>query len=795
MTREPGGAESPQATIDRLRSEVEGLQRAMRSRAVIEQAKGLLAARLGCSPDEAFDWLARRSQQHNRKLIDLAAELLGRSAPPAAAGRRIDRPEEADDQAGADPLDRADDRAGTARTDRPAPRAQGPGAPERSPAARYHLASAAFDAARSPDELVRAVRDALGEPVAATVALFVLEPDGALRLVGSHGLSNRRLSQWQRLPPQPRTPSAEAVRTGSPVWRQQEAEADSAAVPGRTVCALPLRTGDRSLGALVLGWADPLRPDPQHTAYLAGLAALCADRLPPLLPAATAQVLGEPWFRAALDVVMDPVMILRPVRDTTTGAAPSDLRLVHANVATVDLAGRTAAELTGARFTELYPGLVAAGVLGRLLEALASGQSHQEELEQFVEVVGGAPRAGSLTLRAVPFLDGLLVSWRPHDRRRRREAQLEQAQSLASLGTWHWQAGSSAVDCSPECARLLGHPGTGHLTLTQLEAAVLAADRPAVRALVQRLLGGELLTESEFRIRRADGVATLRAMAETVGTGPGGTVAAIRGVVQDITAGRATERALTSARAELAEQRRRTADELRAARSLQQVLLAAPRLPALPGVESAVRYLPAGRDPQVGGDWYDLLALPGGELLVVVGDASGHGLPAAAAMAQLRYALRGLAFCDPEPQAVLERLNRMLFHQSSDYIATVLCGRLDPAARTLRWARAGHPPPVLLRAGVARVAEAPAGLVIGATPDAEYVATTVKLEPAESLLLYTDGLTEHPGGEPGAGLRRLLAAAQEYRAPQLAGCLDHILRRLGGPNPRDDTCLLGLRVS
>ncbi|MFI9270938.1 SpoIIE family protein phosphatase [Kitasatospora sp. NPDC052896] len=807
MTAEPTGTEPPEATIDRMRSEITGLRQAMRTRAVIEQAKGLLVARLRCTPEQAFDWLVRRSQDSNRKLVDLAAELLGRAAPPTGA-----------DDAGAPVAARAPANAPAPDAAPPpvpptAPRRPAPAALTTELARKYHLAAAALGAARTPDELARALHEVGLAPLAAgAVALTVLEPDGALRLVGSHGVPTHQLSQWQRIPPHTAVPSVRAARGGSPVWAEQAADPGHATstVPGRSVCALPLEIGGRTIGSLAVGWPEQRGPDRATTRYLAALARLCAGELPRVLPDRAGESPGEPWFRAVLDALLDPVLILESVRALDGG--PVDLRVRHANAATVDLAGRTAADLVGGRFTELYPGLVAAGVLARLLAVVTGGEPYQEQVEPFVELVGGAPRAASLTLRATPFLDGVLVSWRAHDELARRKTQLEQAQRLAGLGTWHWQSGSTEIVCSAECCRLFGREAVGavgvvetvgvvdaadavdRLPVAAVEAAVLPADLPAVHGSTARLLAGESPATLEFRIRRPDdSVRALRVMAEAVGAGERAVVA-VRGVVQDVTAWRRTERALSSTRVQLAEQRRQTVVEHRTVRSLQHALLDAPRGPAVAGLEVAARYLPAEREAHVGGDWYDALTLPDGSVLIVVGDVSGHGLPAAAGMAQLRYALRGLAFTGVGPEVLLGRLNRMLFHQGSDYIATVVCGRLDPATRVFGWARAGHPPPVLLRAGAARLPEVPAGIVLGAVPNARYTRAELPLTSGEAVLLYTDGLVERPGEDPDSGLDRLLRAAEEYRAAGLEGCLDHVLRRLGAPNPRDDTCLLGFRL-
>ncbi|MGR6998034.1 PP2C family protein-serine/threonine phosphatase [Yinghuangia aomiensis] len=166
--------------------------------------------------------------------------------------------------------------------------------------------------------------------------------------------------------------------------------------------------------------------------------------------------------------------------------------------------------------------------------------------------------------------------------------------------------------------------------------------------------------------------------------------------------------------------------------------------------------MPAAEGAQVGGDWYDAATLPDGRTLVAIGDVSGHGLPAAAAMTQLRHALRGMAYTGAEPATILRRLNEMVCSQRSDYIATAICAHVDPKTTELTWAQAGHPPPVHMRAGVPRVLEPPHGMVLGATPDAQYATGSVALAPGDMLLMYTDGLVARCGDDSGRGLSRLV---------------------------------------
>ncbi|MEV6211536.1 SpoIIE family protein phosphatase [Kitasatospora sp. NPDC051914] len=786
------------ATVDRLRAEVEGLQTAMRTRAVIEQAKGLLAERHGCTPDQAFDRLVRLSQDRNRKLVDIAADLIG-SVAPLASDPAVPVP--------APPAPDAE--TGTDGPEAPAPTPPAPGRPAQGLAARYHLAAAALASVDSADDLARLLHETALAPLGVSAAvLALLEPDGALRLVASHGVPARRLSQWQRIPPLTTLPLTEAAQLGTPVWVADRT--DFAArypdvtgedlVPGRTVCALPLRTGGRVIGAMKLGWAESYRPEPEAERYLAAIAALCAAELLRVGARGAAggitrtAPVAEPWFRAVLDALLDPVLILGAVREDDGRVC--DLRVEYANAATVDPAGRTAEAVVGRRLTELYPGMVVSGTFGRLLEVADTGVPYEGDAEQFEEVVDGAVRSSAMTLHATPFLDGVLVSWRAHGDQERRDAQLAQAQRLARLGTWSWEPGAARLTCSPEVPRLLGLPddGSGWIGIARALAAVAPGDREEVRAAAGRVLAGTADTTLEFRVGREGSTRSLRVLATAVRGVAGADVVAVRGVVQDVTDRRRTEQALAGTRNRLAEQRRRTETEHRAVVALQRALMDAPAGPPVPGLHTAARYLPAGRGNKVGGDWWDVLALPDGAVLVVVGDVSGHGLRAAAGMANLRHALRGLAHTGAPPEELLGRLNRMLCHERGDYIATAVCGRLDPATRTLAWARAGHLPPVVTRGGSARLLEMPEGMLLGAVPRAVYRPAEIRLDPDDTLLLYTDGLVERRGDDLGRGVHRLVDALRDYRATDIEGCLDHVLRRLGAPNPLDDTCLVGLRL-
>ncbi|UGQ10313.1 SpoIIE family protein phosphatase [Yinghuangia sp. ASG 101] len=820
------------ATVDRLRAEVDGLRRAMRSRGVIEQAKGMLMGRMSCTADEAFSHLAQLSQHTNMKLVEVAAGLLGVAAPPPrpaspdtppGSARRV--PGGTAPSADARPSDRAAGARGS--------RAPGPGAPpvvtgldlgvparaateaarpeapaplSSEEAARYHLTASALDTAADGDDVARLIgTEALGG--ADAVAIALLEPDGALRLAGTYGMSAHHVSQWRRIPPQAPLPLTEALREHRPVLVHSRSEsarryarATEALVPGEVICAVPLTDTDGTThGAMSVSW--PHLPEggvPEE--FTAALGQLCVGVVRRLDARADRAGLGaapgdEMWFQALLDALLDPVVILTPLRDGE-GRDVADFRVDHANAATVDLAGRTGTDVLGRRMTELYPGMVVSGVFERLLEVQRTGTPYEGDAEQFIEMVSGHLRSSTMTLRAVRFLDGVLLSWRIHDEDERRAAQLAQAQRLARLGTWQYDMGTGEMAWSPEMFAIVGLPAEpGPPSADAVAEVIDPEDLSAATAVLQELVTGHRPQTLEFRVRRADGLpCTVRAAAEAVCDPDGEEVIALRGVLQDVTAWRRAQEALAQARDQLDEERGRTAAQQEAVTFLQRAIVHTPDVADSAELRFAAHYVPAERIARVGGDWYDAVPLPDGRTLIAIGDVSGHGLPAAAGMTTVRHALRGMAYTGAEPAQILTWLNHMVCHQRSEYIATAVCALLNPATRTLTWAQAGHLPPLHIRDGRPRVLQPPFGMVLGASSDAAYGSGVVDLAPGDMVLMYTDGLIEHRGGDLGRGLSRLVGTVRENCRDGLDACVDHVMRHLGTPNVRDDTCLIGIQI-
>jgi serine phosphatase RsbU (regulator of sigma subunit)/integral membrane sensor domain MASE1/anti-sigma regulatory factor (Ser/Thr protein kinase) len=251
---------------------------------------------------------------------------------------------------------------------------------------------------------------------------------------------------------------------------------------------------------------------------------------------------------------------------------------------------------------------------------------------------------------------------------------------------------------------------------------------------------------------------------------------------------RASE-ALVRARTGLEDVLRR---EHKVAETLQRSFLPE-HLPDLDGVSLAARYVSGSQDVEVGGDWYDAVALDR-RLAVVVGDVEGRGVQAAAAMGQLRNALRTFAFEGLGPGDALNRLNRLVDDIGECEFATVVFAELWLETGELRLANAGHPPPLLaLPDGTTRYVEAGLAVPIAASGAAPFPEASLVLEPGSTLLLYTDGLIERRDASLDQGLARLATEVAQGPA-ELDPLLDRLLDRLGGDDRPDDIAMLGLRL-
>lgn len=234
------------------------------------------------------------------------------------------------------------------------------------------------------------------------------------------------------------------------------------------------------------------------------------------------------------------------------------------------------------------------------------------------------------------------------------------------------------------------------------------------------------------------------------------------------------------------------------AETMQNHLL--PQMPHVPGLQMAVRYLPAPDASQVGGDWYDAFVLPDGATALAVGDVVGHDLEAAAGMAQLRNVLRAYAWSQQEPPSqVVQRLDEAIEPLTDVTMATLVLARLsraDDGTWNLSWTNAGHPPPLLVsRDGLAHYLTGGHGLLLGTglsglMPRGD---ASAELPPGSTLLLYTDGLVEARGRTLDDGLNRLRQHAAALAHRPLTSFTDQLLRRVRPPG-LDDVAFLAVRT-
>ncbi|WP_197377224.1 SpoIIE family protein phosphatase [Mycolicibacterium baixiangningiae] len=222
--------------------------------------------------------------------------------------------------------------------------------------------------------------------------------------------------------------------------------------------------------------------------------------------------------------------------------------------------------------------------------------------------------------------------------------------------------------------------------------------------------------------------------------------------------------------------------------TLQHAILGPARLPG----GFAVRYHPATRPLQVGGDWYDVVDLDGGRIALIVGDCVGHDLEAATVMGQLRSACRALLLDHPSPGAALAGLDRFAARLPGARCTTVWCAVLAPDTGELVYSSAGHPPPILVEAdGTTRVLDDARGFALALRPHQDRPEARVTLSARATLLLYTDGLVERRRAALDTGISRAADLVAEGRSAVLDDVADQLMSRLAPDGGyQDDVALL-----
>ena len=236
------------------------------------------------------------------------------------------------------------------------------------------------------------------------------------------------------------------------------------------------------------------------------------------------------------------------------------------------------------------------------------------------------------------------------------------------------------------------------------------------------------------------------------------------------------------------------------ARTLQQSLLP-PEPPAIDGIDLAARYRPAGEGVEVGGDFYDAFEIGDGEWTVALGDVVGKGPDAAALMGMVRHTIRAAAIRERAPARVLGMVNAAVGRQTSEeQFCTAVAARLRPQDhQVVVWISvAGHPSPVVLRADGSLQWIRGAGALLGVFDDAELVEDELRLAAGDTLVLYTDGVTEERGAD-GAfgeeGLAAVLHAATGATATEIVDRIEGAVLTHGSGEPRDDIAILAVKAT
>ncbi|WP_205696000.1 SpoIIE family protein phosphatase [Conexibacter sp. SYSU D00693] len=335
---------------------------------------------------------------------------------------------------------------------------------------------------------------------------------------------------------------------------------------------------------------------------------------------------------------------------------------------------------------------------------------------------------------------------------------------------------TTIIDCNATLARMLGAEQREELLGQPWVRFLAEEERATVEERRQRaLVAGAEPEPYQLHLRRVDG-STVRTLlhASVLDVGGERLVAAF---VRDLTLVDVVAR------------------EHRIAETLQRSLLPQ-RLPDLPGVHLAARYVPAAAEADVGGDWFDALELPGGRLALAMGDVAGKGLAAAASVGRLRSALRAYVLEHEDPAIALDRLERAVELEGEALeLTTVALAVVDVERRDVRWASAGHPPPLLLEGGEGRFLEGGTGAPIGAGTSRRRRSASAPLGPDATLVLYTDGLVERRQAPIQEGLERLRDTARRLAGEGPEAVLDGALQAAevmrGGA---DDVALLAARV-
>ncbi|MFJ6937592.1 SpoIIE family protein phosphatase [Streptomyces sp. NPDC101132] len=732
------------AAVAELTAELAAMRSDRARRRLVDLATGVLVSQLRISPAEAGDHLTRLAASTGLGLDDMAADIVnGAAGSPAAA----------------------------------------PGVPPAStepPPAEARRMRRGVAAVLSNDTAADAATALLENSLSAlgvrAVFLWRRTATDCLELAGQAGAGPQEAQHWHWVPPEGEGPLHRALRSVAPTWLPGGTPADRAErLPGTSREAaralVPLAREGQVTGLALAVWPGPAELTEEVRRTVAALCAPAAYVLDATAPGTAA----PPVVTALLDVLERPGAVLGP-----------EGVVEHLNPAALKSLGRDGH--LGRPVAQVFPH-THAGLL-----ALAERAAATTAPQAAPRLPADGTQAAMGSVRVVPIGEGRsVVLWRTtEDRGPSLARALGRLERLASFEDDLVGGGSR---WSEQAYPVFGlRPGDPPVPLRALAPLLHPEDVPELEELLDTLTkrheGGHALV----RVVRGDGgVRHVRIAAEPVLGG--GVPIGVVGVFQDVSAQHHTEVALSATFDQLNVVQADAVLRNRLVLRLQHAIVPeTPTLETVPGLQVAARYRPATEEYRVGGDWYDVQTLPGGKILVTVGDIAGHGITSATSMIALRGALRGLAFAERAPGRLMGWLNEVTLHTSSQPTATALAALFDPADHSLCWTSAGHPPPLLLRKGRARFLTGPHNVLLGALPGAEYEEATAQLRPGDTLLLYTDGFVERRHTSLDDSLEAFRRTAERLGPGPPDEQADHLMSGVIGDTD-DDTSLVVVRVA
>jgi hypothetical protein len=790
------------ARVQRLEQEVSGLRRAMRTRGLIEQAKGVLAERLHCDPETAFTHMSKLSQDTNTPLVDVAADIIDTAAPqlPAAA-----EPEPAPIPAETVGTAAGEEQARTEETGEPLTVVAGLGpatAPVWPPRTSRTLrrAVSALNSAEDLAAVTAAATAGLAELTCAGTAVFAVDPNGAMSLLASDGWTSRQAADARRIPSLITTPMSDVVHSGHPSLVDGLAEHEFAMVgPGKAVASYPVTSGTRVVGVLVFSWLHPRRLSAPERAYLDQIARAAGRALERLwstgvADSASAISADLNWIHRVIEGTYGRTQLLNPIRDATGAIIDFTIEAMSQYA----LADRP--DAVGRRLLDVYPQLLENGVFAAYVTALTDGVPWERPAQAEQAQVDGVWQRVVKSRRAAPVGGALIASWRRLDEFERLQRQVSQMEHLGRFGWCEWNPDSKRMWWSPGAYRLLGRdPRKGPLSRKALvelaEPSYRAAFAEAVRTAVQ---GGKSTLDINLRPLTSDALdepLRVRVFAEhdsaDQGT-PGQASSAVRIVLQDISGEQLLDEQLRRTQAQASAQRMRLAAEHELTRELMDLVYPARTVDvSVPGLRVVGRHVATDLSAPLRGDFCDAYALPDGDLLIVVGDVAGQGMTAAATVARLLPPVPVLGTAGLAPDDILRMINAELHRTPNPPLAGMVLARVDATRKVLTWAQAGQYPPILIRSKTPKAAPTAAPLTstqdpaLGILPDAVYSSGCEQLRPGDLVVFYTDGVFDRKARDPMRNLSNRLGRLAVSGEPESA-------LRLPTPAQADEACLVVL---